>query len=273
MAMTRLGVVGCGGRMGRMILGMIAENPDCEIAGATEARQSPLIGQDVGHLIGGPEIGVTIASDHGPLFEKADAVLDFTVPQATVLHAQEARRSGTALVAGTTGLTPEQQAAVAAAADSAAVVQAANMSLGVNLLFMLVEEVARALDPSYDIEVLEMHHRNKVDAPSGTALALGEAAAAGRKVSLDEMARKVRDGITGARETGTIGFATLRGGDVPGEHSVIFAGDGERLELTHKAGRREVFAGGAVKAAVWAAQQPPGLYSMRDVLGLDGSPR
>ncbi|MEM7168654.1 MAG: 4-hydroxy-tetrahydrodipicolinate reductase [Pseudomonadota bacterium] len=267
-AKTKLGVVGCGGRMGRMILTAIRDNPDCEIAGGTEAPESRLVGQDIGTLIGAGNLGLTVGADPAALFAASDGVLDFTAPAATLAHARLAGETGTALVAGTTGLTPEQQAVIEGAAATAPVVQAANMSLGVNLLLQIVEQVARSLDPSYDIEVLEMHHRHKVDAPSGTALALGEAAAAGRRISLEQAARKVRDGITGPREEGTIGFATLRGGEVPGEHTVLFAGAGERLELTHKAARREVFAEGAVKAALWAAAQPPGLYDMKDVLGL-----
>ena len=263
----KIGVVGCGGRMGRMNLGVIHGLDGCAIAGGTESQGSPALGKDIGELIGAGVLGLTVGGDALSLFIEADAVVDFTVPDASVMHAELAAQTKTALVIGTTGLAAEHQAAIEQAARHTAILQAANMSLGVNLLAMLVEKVAAALDPDYDIEVVEMHHRHKVDAPSGTALALGKAAAAGRQVVLDEVAQKVRDGITGPRQRGDIGFATLRGGDVPGEHSVIFAGEGERIELTHKAGTRELFARGAIKAALWTRGKPPGLYSMKDVLG------
>jgi 4-hydroxy-tetrahydrodipicolinate reductase len=195
-------------------------------------------------------------------------IIDFTTPAASVAHAELAARARVAHVIGTTGLDETQMAAIGHAAAKAPIVQAPNMSLGVNVLLALVERAASVLDADYDIEIVEMHHRHKVDAPSGTALALGRAAATGRTVDLTAVAQKVRDGITGPRRRGDIGFAALRGGDVPGDHSVIFAGEGERIELTHKASSREVFARGAVKAARWAHGKPPGLYAMTDVLGL-----
>jgi 4-hydroxy-tetrahydrodipicolinate reductase len=265
----RIGVVGCAGRMGRMLLKTIAETEGCAIAGGTEAEGSPALGQDLGTLAGLGELGIAAGADPVELFAKADAVIDFTAPAATVAHAELAAQAQAAFVIGTTGLSEEQNAAIAKAAFHAPIVQAPNMSLGVNLLLDLVEKVAGALDPDYDIEVVEMHHRHKVDAPSGTALALGRAAAAGRGVELDQVAQKVRDGVTGERKRGDIGFATLRGGDVTGEHTVIFATPGERVELSHKASSREVFARGAVKAALWARGKPAGLYSMKDVLGLN----
>jgi 4-hydroxy-tetrahydrodipicolinate reductase len=265
----RIGVVGCAGRMGRMLLRVLAETEGCEIVGGTEAPQSPVVGQDLGAQAGLGALGVAVGADPVELFAKAEAVLDFTAPAVSVSHAGLAAQAEAVHVIGTTGLDGEQNAAIARAAQHATIVQAANMSLGVNVLLALVERAARTLDPDYDIEVLEMHHRYKVDAPSGTALALGRAAAAGRGVELDQVAQKVRDGVTGERRRGDIGFATLRGGDVAGEHTVVFAGDGERVELTHKASTREVFARGAVKAALWARGKPPGLYAMRDVLGLD----
>jgi 4-hydroxy-tetrahydrodipicolinate reductase len=194
-------------------------------------------------------------------------VLDFTSPEAAVAHAALAARTGTILVTGTTGLTSAQQAKIRAAAKKVAVVQAPNFSIGVNLALALVEQTAQVLDDGYDIEIVEMHHRHKVDAPSGTALGLGRAAARGRGVTLEKMSERGRDGITGARRTGTVGFASLRGGDVVGDHTVIFAGPGERVEITHKAGGREVFALGAVRAALWGKGRKPGLYSMADVLG------
>ncbi len=265
----RIGIVGCAGRMGRMLLRVLADTEGCEIAGGTEAPDSPAIGADVGEQAGLGTLGATVGADPVALFATAEAVIDFTAPAISVTHAELAAQASSVHVVGTTGLDREQSAAIARAARHTAIVQAANMSLGVNVLLALVERAARTLDPDFDIEIVEMHHRYKVDAPSGTALALGKAAAAGRAVELDEVAQKVRDGVTGPRRRGDIGFATLRGGDVAGEHTVVFAGDGERVELTHKAASREVFARGAVKAALWARGKPPGLYSMRDVLGLD----
>ena len=265
----RIGVLGCAGRMGHMLLRVLAETEGCEIVGGTEAPDNPVVGRDLGAQAGLGELGVAVGADPVELFAKAEAVLDFTAPAASVSHAGLAAQAEAVHVIGTTGLDAEQNAAIARAAQHATIVQAANMSLGVNVLLALVERAARTLDPDYDIEVVEMHHRYKVDAPSGTALALGRAAAAGRGVELDRVAQKVRDGVTGARRRGDIGFATLRGGDVAGEHTVVFAGDGERVELSHKASSREVFARGAVKAALWARGKPPGLYGMKDVLGLD----
>ncbi len=265
----KIGVVGCAGRMGRMVLQTIAETQDCEITGGTEAKGNPAVGRDVGVLAGLGALGVTVGADPVELFAHADAVIDFTAPAASAVHAELAAQSMAVHVIGTTGLSEAQQAVIEKAALHTAVVQAPNMSLGVNLLLDLVERVAGILEPDYDIEIVEMHHRHKVDAPSGTALALGRAAAAGRRVELDSVAQKVRDGVTGERKRGDIGFATLRGGDVTGEHTVIFATPGERVELSHKASSREVFARGAVKAALWARGKPAGLYTMKDVLGLN----
>lgn len=263
----KIGIVGCGGRMGRMLVAEVAATAGCELAGGTEAPNSPLIGQDVAELAGLAKSGVRVGGDADDLFAAADVVIDFTAPAVTARHAELAARHGRAFVAGTSGLSVEQQAAIVAAAKKTAILQAANMSPGVNMLLALTKRVAAALGPEYDIEVLEMHHRHKVDAPSGTALALGQAAAEGRRVALREVAQRVRDGYTGARHSGDIGFATLRGGDVAGEHTVIFATDGERLELGHRASSRAVYARGAVRAAQWVYGKPPGLYSMLDVLG------
>jgi 4-hydroxy-tetrahydrodipicolinate reductase len=269
MSETKIGIVGCSGRMGRMLLAAVLESDRAALAGGVERPDSAFLGHDLGELAGQGNIGIPVSDDAADLFKGADVVIDFTTPAATRAHAELAAESGTALVVGTTGLDAEAQEAIAAAAKSAPIVQAPNMSLGVNLLLALVEEAAAKLPPeAYDIEVLEMHHRHKVDAPSGTALGLGAAAAKGRGVELEEAAVRVRDGHTGPREAGTIGFATLRGGDVAGDHSVIFAGDGERLELGHRASNRAVFAQGALTAALWAAGKTPGLYSMKDVLGL-----
>ncbi len=266
---VKIGVVGCGGRMGRMLLRCIQETPGAELAGGTEAPGAEALGRDLGELAGLGSIGLTAGDDPLTLFARADAVVDFTAPAASLAHAELAAQAKVAHVIGTTGLDEAQQESLERAAVHTPLVVAGNMSLGVTLLTSLVEQVARALDDDFDIEVLEMHHRRKVDAPSGTALMLGRAAAAGRGVALGEVAQRVRDGHTGARPRGEIGFATLRGGDVVGDHAVIFAAEGERIELTHKASTREVFARGAIKAALWAHGKPPGLYSMKDVLGLD----
>ena len=263
-----IGVVGCGGRMGRMILAAARANPDCRLIGGTEAPGSPILGKDLGELIGAEPCDAVVLDDPLALFAKADAVIDFTTPEATLRHAELAAQAKVALVIGTTGLSDAQITRIEKAAVHTPIVLAPNMSLGVNLLLALVERVAATLGPDYDIEILEMHHRHKVDAPSGTALALGRAAAAGRGVALDQVAQKVREGITGPRPPGAIGFATLRGGDVAGEHSVLFACEGERVELAHKASSREVFARGALRAALWTRDKDPGLYSMKDVLGL-----
>jgi 4-hydroxy-tetrahydrodipicolinate reductase len=268
MTAYRIGVVGAAGRMGRMLIATIAATPGCAVAGGAERPGNPAIGADLGRLAGLEPLGVTVVDDPDRLFAAADAVLDFTAPAASVAHAAVAARHRKAHVIGTTGLESDQIAAIERAARDTAIVFAPNMSLGVNLLLAVVEQVARALDPDWDIEIVEMHHRHKVDAPSGTALALGRAAATGRGVSLDDVARRSRDGIVGARPKGEIGFATLRGGDVVGDHSVIFAAEGERVEITHKAGSRAIFARGAVKAALWARGKPAGLYGMKDVLGL-----
>lgn len=264
----RIAVVGCAGRMGRMNLAAIHAAEGCVIAGGTDQPGSAAVGSDIGLLIGGKALGVTVTDDPVELFAQADAVIDFTTPAASRRHAELAAQAEVVYVVGTTGLSDEDQVFIDKAAIQTVVVQAANMSLGVNLLQVVTEQVARALDADYDIEIVEMHHRHKVDAPSGTALMLGEAAAKGRGVKLSDVARKSREGQVGARPRGEIGFATLRGGDVPGEHSVIFATEGERVVLSHKAGTREIFAKGAVKAAVWGRGKPAGLYSMRDVLGL-----
>jgi 4-hydroxy-tetrahydrodipicolinate reductase len=219
-------------------------------------------------LAGVGTLAIKVAADAASVFDASDVVLDFTVAAASTAHANLAADRGRALVFGTTGLDEGQAEAVRAAAKRAPVVWAANFSLGVNLLASLVEQAARVLGEEFDIEVLEMHHRHKVDAPSGTALALGQAAARGRTIDLSAKSQRVRDGHTGPRRAGDIGFATLRGGDVAGEHTVMFAGASERIELTHRAGSRQIFVRGAIRAARWVAAKPPGLYDMTDVLGL-----
>lgn len=265
----KIGIVGAGGRMGRMLVQVVADTESCVLGGASEAPGSPLLGNDAGTLSGIGENGVVITDDAATMFAGVDAVIDFTVPAATAIHAVLAAENDCALITGTTGLEDAHRAALEDAAKSVPVVWASNMSSGVNLMFAITERVARALDPDFDIEIVEMHHKHKVDAPSGTALSLGEAAARGRGVDFDSEKVLSREGITGARERGSIGFASLRGGDVVGEHSVIFASAGERIELTHRATDRGIFARGAVRAARWTEGRAPGFYAMADVLGLD----
>ena len=268
MAEMRLVVVGAAGRMGRMLVQAIAATDGCRLAGALERRDSVALGEDAGLLAGTGKSGVMITDDPLPVFAQADGVLDFSTPEASVANADLAAQARVVHVIGTTGLSEADFKRLEAAARHARIVQSGNMSLGVNLLAALVRKVAAALGEDFDVEILEMHHRMKVDAPSGTALLLGEAAAEGRAVALKERAVRTRDGHTGARRTGDIGFATLRGGTVVGEHSVIFAGPGERVELVHKAEDRALFARGAIKAALWARDRKPGYYTMMDVLGL-----
>lgn len=263
-------VVGAGGKMGQTLIRAIASTEGVRLAGAVERKGAAQVGRDAGELAGVGNLGVAITDDPLPVFAKADGVLDFTVPAATVEFAGYAAQARIVHVIGTTGCTPEDDAKIAAAARHAAIVKSGNMSLGVNVLAVLVEQAAKALEAAdWDIEVLEMHHRQKIDAPSGTALLLGEAAAKGREIALAENSVRARDGITGARKAGTIGFAALRGGSVIGEHSVIMAGGGERIVLSHHAEDRSLFSRGAIKAALWARDRKPGLYSMRDVLGLN----
>jgi 4-hydroxy-tetrahydrodipicolinate reductase len=268
MAGTRMGVVGCGGRMGRILVAEIAATEGCAVAGGSEAPGSPYVNQDIGDLAGIGHIGIPVGEAVDKLIRDSDVILEFTSPEATAAHAALAASLGKAMVVGTTGLSAEQGEVVRRAARSIPIVWAPNMSLGINLLLSLVEEVARCLGPEWDVEILEMHHRGKADAPSGTALALGAAAAAGRGIALSDVAQRGRDGITGPRRTGDIGFAALRGGDAVGDHHVIFAGAGERLELVHRATTRAIYAKGAVRAARWLVGRPPGLYGLKEVLGL-----
>lgn len=270
MSDMRLVVAGAGGRMGRTLVAAIAQSEGVTLHAALEGRGSALVGSDAGVLAGIGECGVAIVDDPLPALAHADGVIDFTTPGATVELAGYAAQARIVHVIGTTGCSGEDDAAIAAAARHATIVKSGNMSLGVNLLAALVEKAAAALGPEYDIEVLEMHHRHKVDAPSGTALMLGEAAARGRRIALSDNSVRVRDGITGARPEGAIGFATLRGGSVVGEHAVYLSGPGERIVLSHHAEDRSLFARGALRAALWAHGRKPGLYSMRDVLGLAG---
>jgi 4-hydroxy-tetrahydrodipicolinate reductase len=267
----RLVVVGAAGKMGRTLIRVVDATPGVTLAAAVERPGAPEIGKDSGLLAGLSPNGIRVTDEPVAAFAKADGVLDFTIPAATIAFAELAAQARIVHVIGTTGLSAEDDAKIAAAARHAAVVKSGNMSLGVNLLAALVREAAKALDPDFDIEIVEMHHRHKVDAPSGTALLLGRAAAEGRGIDLAEHSVRVRDGHTGPRKRGDIGFATLRGGSVVGEHSVIFAGEGELIEFTHKATDRVLFARGAVKAALWGREKKPGLYAMTDVLGLGAS--
>ncbi len=269
MSEMKLVVVGATGRMGQALIRTIVETSGVVLSGAVERPGAPQVGADAGELAGVGVLGVPVAEDPLPLFAKADGVLDFTSPAATVAFAGYAAQAHMVHVIGTTGCSGQDDEAIAAAARHATIVKSGNMSLGVNLLSVLTEQAAGALGSAdFDIEVLEMHHKHKVDAPSGTALLLGESAAHGRAIELGSNSVRVRDGHTGPRPDGSIGFATLRGGSVVGEHSVIFAGTGERITLTHQAEDRQIFARGAVTAAVWARGRKAGLYSMRDVLGL-----
>jgi 4-hydroxy-tetrahydrodipicolinate reductase len=268
MADMRLIVAGAGGRMGRALTRVIAETPGAVLTGALEAPGSELLGQDAGTLAGLPGNGIKLSADLWSLSADADGILDFTVPRATIANVAIAAQRGLVHVIGTTGLSVSDDAVIKSVTSRAVVVKSGNMSLGVNLLAALVKRVAQSLDPSFDIEILEMHHKLKIDAPSGTALMLGEAAAAGRGISLEERSARGRDGVTGVRREGDIGFASLRGGTAAGDHSVIFAGPSERLTLSHHAEDRMIFANGALKAALWAHGKKPGLYTMADVLGL-----
>ena len=268
MSEMRLIVAGAGGRMGRALMRAISETEGAVVTGALEAPGSEWIGHDVGTLAGLPPAGVKVSADLWSLSANADGILDFTVPGATIANVAIAAERGLVHVIGTTGLSTSDDAVIRSVTSRAVVVKSGNMSLGVNLLAALVKRVAKSLDETFDIEIVEMHHRAKVDAPSGTALMLGEAAASGRKVALAQHSARGRDGLTGARRPGDIGFASLRGGTAAGDHSVIFAGASERLTLSHHAEDRMLFAQGALKAALWAHGKKPGMYSMADVLGL-----
>ena len=266
----KLVVVGAAGRMGQTLIRAIDATEGVELSAAIEVSGSPHIGRDSGEMAGIGSNGIAISEDALAAFAAAEGVVDFTIPKASVEFAGLAAQARIVHVIGTTGCTAEDEAKFDAAARHARVVKSGNMSLGVNLLAVLVRQAAQALDAAdFDIEVLEMHHKHKIDAPSGTAFLLGEAAAAGRNVNLSEHSVRVRDGITGARGQGEIGFATLRGGSVIGEHSVLFAGEGETIEITHRATDRLLFARGAIKAALWAHDKKAGRYDMLDVLGLE----
>lgn len=262
-------VTGASGRMGQMLIKLIVESDRMRLVGAIERTGHDWVGRDVGAAMGGSDLGVIATDDALEAISKAQVMIDFTTPAATVAFAELCAQARAVHVIGTTGMTDEDIAKLAPAARHAVIVRAGNMSLGVNLLTQLTKKVAAALDEDFDIEVIEAHHHHKVDAPSGTALMLGEAAAEGRGVSLKDVSDSGRDGITGARTRGDIGFSAIRGGDIVGEHDVLFAAAGERIVLRHMATDRAVFGRGALKAALWGLNQQPGEYDMLDVLGMN----
>jgi len=254
--------------MGQTLIRLVAENPALALVGAVERAGHDWVGKDIGVAIGGSPLGVDVTDDPLPVFAKAQAILDFTSPAATLEFAALAAQARAVHVIGTTGMSDEEIATLEPAGRHAVIIRAGNMSLGVNLLVQLTRQVAAALDEDFDIEVIEGHHNRKVDAPSGTALMLGQAAADGRGVNLGDVSDRGRDGITGARKRGDIGFTAIRGGDIVGEHDVMFAAAGERIVLRHIATDRTIFARGAIKAALWGLGQKPGQYDMLDVLGM-----
>ena len=266
MANTSILVAGAGGRMGKSVVAEVLKTPGARLAGGFERAGGPYIGKDIGALAGLDAIGLAVEAEMDAGLKRAGAVIDFTAPAASLEHARAAAAEGVAHVIGTTGFSADQEAELTEIASGIPIVKSGNMSLGVNLLTALVEEAAAALGEDYDIEIFEAHHRHKVDAPSGTALMLGKAAAKGRGVSLDD--KKAEGMRGGARSEGDIGFSVFRGGGVVGAHEVSFAGADEVITLSHSAIDRALFARGAVKAAQWAIGKAPGLYSMRDVLGL-----
>lgn len=261
-------VTGASGRMGRMLVAEVLASDACRLVGALERPGHAWIGQDLGQALGAAPLGITVSDDPVETIARAQAVIDFTSPTATVAIAELTAQARAVHVIGTTGLSPDDLAKLSAAARHAPIIRAGNMSLGVNLLVGLTRRVAAALGTDWDIEIVESHHRHKVDAPSGTALMLGEAAAEGRGAALDALHTPAREGMTGARQPGSIGFAAIRGGDVVGEHDVIFAAPGERVVLRHLATDRAIFARGALRAALWGQDKGPGEYDMADVLGL-----
>ncbi|MEE4302304.1 MAG: 4-hydroxy-tetrahydrodipicolinate reductase [Pseudomonadales bacterium] len=265
---VRVAVTGAAGRMGRMLVAAVAGRSECRLTAALERPGASVIGMDAGVLAGCDPAGVTVGDDAAEAFAAVDVVVDFTTPEASCAHAAAAAKAGCAIVIGTTGLAPEQHGQLDVAARHVPVVWAPNYSVGVNLTLRLLAQAAAVLGDDADVEIVEMHHRHKVDAPSGTALRMGEVLAATLGRDLDVVAEHGRWGRTGERGRDRIGFHALRGGDVVGDHTVVFAAEGERIEITHRASDRMTFAAGAVRAAVWAAGRVPGRYDMDDVLGL-----
>ena len=262
-------ITGAAGRMGQTLIKAVSDSDVMRLAAVLERPGHAWVGQDIGVAMGGAEMGIIVGDDALEAFASAQAVIDFTAPAATVAHAAIAAQARIVHVIGTTGMNDAELAKIAAAGRHATIIRAGNMTLGVNLLTLLTKKVAEALDEDFDIEIVEAHHHHKVDAPSGTALMLGEAAAAGRNVSLEDVSDRGRDGITGERRRGDIGFHAIRGGDIAGEHDVIFAAPGERIVLRHIATDRSIFARGALRAALWGQGRDPGEYDMLDVLGLN----
>ncbi len=267
MKTQHIAIAGSAGRMGRALLEAVAESADFRLKSALERADSPFIGKDAGEIIGAPN-GVSISGNLQSALPGCDVLIDFTRPEGTIEHLDACVRNGVKMVIGTTGLTDEQQARIDIAADKIAIVQAPNMSVGVNLVFRLLDVASRVLAEGHDIEIVEAHHRHKVDAPSGTALRMGEVIANALGRDLKSCAVYGREGVTGERKSSTIGFATVRGGDIVGDHTAIFAGTGERVEITHKASSRATFAVGALRAARFIADKNNGLFDMQDVLGL-----
>ena len=262
----KIGIIGGAGRMGRVLIREVLAHPSCELAGSCERAESPFIGKDLGELAGIEPCGMALHSDMETLIHEADGIIDFTAPETSLKIAALAAQNKTAHVIGTTGLSDDQHKKLKEYSASTPIIWSSNMSIGVTLLHNMVEHMAGILGDDYDIEILEMHHRHKKDAPSGTAITLGEAAARGRNVALKDVARYSRDGIIGERPVGEIGFATLRGGGVIGDHTVIFASDEDRLEITHKSSSRNIYAKGALRACLWAYKKEAGLYSIKDAL-------
>jgi 4-hydroxy-tetrahydrodipicolinate reductase len=262
----KIGIVGITGRMGNAIARLAIDNEITDLSYGLTRSDDPLIGKDIGQILSLDEVGIKISDSFEDLFDKSDVIIDFSTPEVTLQCAKLAKKYKKNLVSGTTGLNEEQKQQLAKYAQDTIIVWSSNMSVGVNLLFNLSQEIASILRDDYDAEILEMHHNKKVDAPSGTALSLGEAVATGRGLDFGEVSRKTRDGIIGVRQKNEIGFASLRGGDVIGDHTVIFASDGDRIEISHKASSRDIYAKGAIRAAIWSVGKDNGFYSMRDVI-------
>lgn len=267
--MQRIAVMGAAGRMGKILVEAVGQAAGAQLSAAVDRPDSSLVGVDVGELAGQGRIGLSLAGDLTAVLDQFDVLIDFTHPSVTLKNLEVCRQAGKAMVIGTTGFTPEEKQLLSEAAKQIPIVFAANYSVGVNLCLKLLDTAARVLGDDVDIEIIEAHHRHKVDAPSGTALRMGEVVASALGRDLQKVAVYGREGQTGARERETIGFATVRAGDVVGDHTVLFAADGERVEITHKASSRMTFAKGAVRAALWLQSQPAGLYDMQDVLGLN----
>lgn len=269
MADMKIGIIGAGGRMGQACIRQVTDTEGCTVVAASDMAGSALIGQDAGDAAGAGTLNVAVSDDAATVVAASDAVIEFTLPEPTVSHVALTAEAGVAHIIGTTGMDAAQEDALKAAGEKTVVMHAPNMSLAVNLLFALTKQVAATLNDDFDIEIFEMHHKHKVDAPSGTAVGMGRAAAEGRGVNLDDVAQWARNGITGERKRGDIGFASLRGGNVIGDHTATFAIEDERLEISHKAQSRQIFARGAVHAALWSAGKEPGFYTMFDVLGIE----